>query len=62
MVTIINFNDGIKELIYGYQNCNATHILMFGGYVKGRESLHTQVIIIYMPFSTILIPYQGECT
>jgi hypothetical protein len=42
MISIIKINNGIKEPIYGYQNCNTTQILIFGGYVKVRES------VIYM--------------
>ena len=33
-IAIINNNDGIKELTYGYQNCNTSQKLMFGGYPK----------------------------
>ena len=40
-----NINNGIKELTRGYQFCDTSQILIFGGYVKGRESLHTLVII-----------------
>ena len=35
MVSIININNGIEE--HGYQNCNTSQILIFGGYVKARE-------------------------
>ena len=45
MVSIINFNHGIKEPTHGYQNSNTSQILIFGEYVKVRESLYTQVII-----------------
>ena len=43
----ININNGIKEPTHGYHNCDTNHILIFGGYVKERESLcmHVQVII-----------------
>jgi hypothetical protein len=34
MVSIVNSNEGIKEPIHGYQNCNTTQILVFGAYVK----------------------------
>ena len=45
VVSIMNINNGIKELTCGYQNCNTSQVLIFGGYVKGRESLSTLVII-----------------
>jgi hypothetical protein len=38
-------NNGTKELTGGYQNCNTSQILIFGGYVNGNESLYTLVII-----------------
>ena len=45
MISIIRINNGIKEPIRGYQNCNTNQILIFGGYVKVRESLYTRVVI-----------------
>ena len=36
MVSLININSGIKEPTYGYQICNTTQMLTFGGYVKVR--------------------------
>ena len=36
---------GIKEPIHGHQNCYTNQILIFGGYVKVKESLYTRVII-----------------
>ena len=37
MVSIININnDDIKEPTCGYQNCNTSQILIFGGYVRVR--------------------------
>ena len=36
----ININDGIKESIREYHNCNTTKTLIFGGFVKVRESLY----------------------
>ena len=44
MVSLININSGIKEPTHGYQICNTTQILIFGGYVKVRESLYARVI------------------
>ena len=38
-------NTCIKEPTCGYQNCNTNQILIFGGYLKVKESLNTQVII-----------------
>ena len=35
---------GIKELTYGYQNCNTNHILIFDGYVKVRGSSYSKGI------------------
>ena len=37
MVFIINRNDGVKEATRGYQNCNTSQILLFGGYVHGER-------------------------
>ena len=37
--------NGIKELIRGYQICNTSQLLIFGGYVCVRGSLYIQVII-----------------
>ena len=45
MVSITDINNGIKEPTRGYQNCIASQILIYGGYLKFRESLYTQVII-----------------
>ena len=45
MVLLININNGIKEPTRGYQYCKSSQILIFGGYVKVRESLYTLVII-----------------
>ena len=41
MVSIINIFDGIKEPIHGYQDCNTSKIMIFGGHVKVRRSLFT---------------------
>ena len=38
-------NNGIKQPTCRYQNCNTSQILIFGGYVKVRESSYTRVII-----------------
>ena len=45
MVSIININNGIEEPTCGYQTCNTSQILIFGGYVKVRESLYARVIV-----------------
>ena len=45
MVSIMNINNGIKESTCGYQNYDTMQILVYGGYAKVRESLHTRVII-----------------
>ena len=34
-----------KNLLLGIENCNSGHILIFGGYVKVRESLYTRGVI-----------------
>ena len=44
-VSIININNGIKEPTHEYPNYNTSQILIYGGYVKMRESLYTQVVI-----------------
>jgi hypothetical protein len=41
MVSIINFNLGIKEHAHGYQNYKTSKILIFGGYFKERECSYT---------------------
>ena len=44
MVWIINSNHGTKEPTCGYQDCSTSQILIFGGYVKVRKYLYTEVI------------------
>lgn len=44
MVSMININKVSKELTCRYPNCDISHMLVFGEYVKMRESLYTQVI------------------
>ena len=67
MVSIININKSIKEPFRGYQICNTNQILIFGGYVKARESLHIRVIIWVNTIlnctntSTILLMYESIC-
>ena len=39
---VYRWTHGIKEPTYGYQNCNTSQILIFGGYVKVRK-FYTQV-------------------
>ena len=55
MVLVININNGTKESTCGYRNCNTNQILIFGGYVKVRESFYTGVIIRVNTYLTILI-------
>jgi hypothetical protein len=38
-------DNSIKKPTHGYQNCHVSQISIFGGYVKMRETLNTQVII-----------------
>ena len=40
MTLIINITYGIKDPTPWISDCNSSQILMFGGYVKVRESLH----------------------
>ena len=60
-------NNGIKESTHGCEYCITSHILIFGGYVKGRESLYFQVVIwvhiILNHIDTrIFLPrYKGSC-
>ena len=67
MVSMINTNNGITEPTLGYQNCSASHILIFGAYVKVRESLYTRVIIWinttlnHIDARGILPRYEGSC-
>ena len=44
-VSLIHINNGIKESTHKYQNCNTIQLMIFGVYIKMRESLYTQVII-----------------
>ena len=44
VVTIINTDNGIKEPTSGYQNCLNIQMLIFGGYLKIRDSLYARVI------------------
>ena len=46
MVSVINLISGIKEPTHGYQNWNSSGILIFGGYVKVRETLYTQFFFL----------------
>jgi hypothetical protein len=39
------FQYGIKEPYHRYKNCNTSQILIFGGYLKVKESLYTRVNI-----------------
>ena len=50
MASLININNGIKEPTCGYQNCKSCQILIFGGYIKVRESLYTLIIIWFNTF------------
>ena len=45
MASITNISNGIKEHACNYQNCNSSQLLIFGRYVKVRESLYVQVVI-----------------
>jgi hypothetical protein len=45
MVSLMNINNGFKELICRYQNCDAMQILIFDGDLKVRESLYTWIFI-----------------
>ena len=40
-----NLPMGIKGRIQGYQNCHPSQMLIFGGYLKVRGTLYTQVSI-----------------
>jgi hypothetical protein len=44
-VSIINISNDIKEPTHGNQNCYNTQILIFGGYVKVKESLHIRISV-----------------
>ena len=66
MVAIINIKNGIKEPTHGYQNTDTSQILISGGYVKVRESLHTQglfwvdTILCHIDTTAILLEYEGS--
>jgi hypothetical protein len=45
MVSIININNGIKELTHGYQNYNTSETLIFDGNLKMREFLYISELI-----------------
>ena len=67
MVSMIYINNGIKEPTHGYQNCNTNQIMIFGGYLKVRESLSTRVIIWvntilnHIDIRAILPTHEGSC-
>lgn len=44
---IINNSNAIKEPTHGYQNCNSSQILVFGGYLRVRGSLYTYYLRQY---------------
>jgi hypothetical protein len=50
MESIININNDAKEPTCGYQNCYLSRIVIFGGYVKVRESLYAQLLFGSVPF------------
>ena len=68
MVSIINIKSDVKESTRMYQNCNSSQRLIFGGYLKVRKSLFTQVIIWvniildHIHPRTLLPMYEGSCT
>jgi hypothetical protein len=41
MVSIININNGIRNPAHGYQNCDTSPILIFGGCINVRDTLET---------------------
>jgi hypothetical protein len=67
MVSMINTNNGITDSTLGYQNCSASQILIFGAYVKVRESLYTRDIIWinttldHIDTRGVLPRYEGSC-
>ena len=68
MVSIININNGIKELTHGYQNCNTSQIFIFGGFLKVRIFLypgyylgHYSTILNHIITRAILPQYEGSC-
>ena len=67
MVSMININNGIKEHIRGYRNCNPNQILIYGGYVKMREPLYTRdlvwvyTILNHIDIRMILPRYKSFC-
>ena len=64
---MVNISNGIEELVHGYQNSNTNQILIFGGYVKVRVSLYTQVIhwvntiLKHIDTRVILLRYESSC-
>ena len=44
MLSIIDINYGIKEPTHGIQYCIPGQIWIFGGYLKARESLYTELL------------------
>ena len=67
MISIINLKNDIKETTCGHQNCHTSQILIFGGYVKAREPLFTQIIIRvnailnHIDTRVFLPRYEGSC-
>jgi hypothetical protein len=67
MVSVFKIISGITEPNREYQNCNTSEVFIFGGYVKVREALYTQVIIWgnsilnHIGTRAILPGYEGSC-
>ena len=64
MVLVISFNNGIKMPTHGHQNSNISQLLIFGGYVKGRDSwfiIWVNTSLNHVDTRTILPRYEGSC-
>lgn len=61
MASIYNINNGIKNLLDQYENCDTAQILILGEYHRMRESFYTRVILNHTGTRAILPRYQGPC-
>lgn len=67
IVSAIIINNEIKAPTHGYQNCDTSQRLIFGGHVKLRKSFCTRVniwvstILNHINTGMVLPRYEGSC-
>ena len=50
MVSIMDMCNDLEELVCGYQHCNTSQVMIFGRYVKVRESYIHNLLFGSIPF------------